>query len=105
MRVLQLHCDNIEFTPVKKEIKSAEDIEPSTKRLEEVVVAFIAVEKGDDSSVAKKAILEIIDSMKKVGCNKLLLYPYAHLSSKLASPSTALSVLKEMESLAKGLEV
>ena len=105
MRILQLHCDNIEFTPVKKEIKSAEEIEPVTKKLEEVVVAFIAVEEGDDTRVAKKAISEISESMKKVGCNKLLLYPYAHLSSKLASPSTALSVLKEMESLAKDLEV
>ena len=105
MRILQLHCDNIEFTPIKKEIKSAEEIEPSTKKLEEVVVAFIAVEEGDDSGVAKKAIAEIMESMKKVGCSKLLLYPYAHLSSKLAAPSTALSVLKEMESLAKDLEV
>ena len=105
MRILQLHCDNIEFTPVKKEIKSAEEIEPVTKKLDEVVVAFIAVEEGDDTRVAKKAISEISESMKKVGCNKLLLYPYAHLSSKLASPSTALSVLKEMESLAKDLEV
>ena len=105
MRILQLHCDNIEFTPTKKEIKSAEEIEPLTKKLEEVVVAFIAVEEGDDSSVAKKAVSEITESMKKVGCNKLLLYPYAHLSSKLASPSLALSVLKEMESLTKDLEV
>src|SRR3989337_2646520 len=105
MRILQLHCDNIEFTPTKKEIKSAEEIEPLTKKLEEVVVAFIAVEEGDNSSVAKKAMSEISESMKKVGCNRLLLYPYAHLSSKLASPSTALSVLKEMESLGKELEV
>ena len=105
MRILQLHCDNIEFTPVKKEIKSAEEVEPITKKLEEVVVAFIAVEEGDNSSVAKKAMSEISESMKKVGCNRLLLYPYAHLSSKLASPITALSVLKEMESLAKELEV
>ena len=105
MRILQLHCDNIEFTPTKKEIKSAEEIEPLTKKLEEVVVAFIAVEEGDDSSVAKKAVSEITESMKKVGCNRLLLYPYAHLSSKLASPSLALSVLKEMESLTKDLEV
>ena len=105
MRILQLHCDNIEFTPIKKEIKSAEEIEPSTKKLEEIVVAFIAVEEGDDSGVAKKAVSEITESMKKVGCNKLLLYPYAHLSSKLAAPSLALSLLKEMESLAKGLEV
>jgi len=105
MRILQLHCDNIEFTPIKKEIKSAEDVEPLTKKLDEVVVAFIAVEEGDDSSVAKKAISEITESMKKVGCNRLLLYPYAHLSSKLASPSVAFNVLKEMESFAKGLEV
>jgi len=105
MRILQLHCDKIEFTPVKKEIKSAEEIEPSTKTLDEVVVAFIAVEEGDDPTVAKKAVSEITESMNKVGCKKLLLYPYAHLSSKLASPSTALSILKEMESLAIGLDV
>ncbi len=105
MRILQLHCDNIEFTPTKKEIKSAEETESLTKRIEEVVVAFIAVEEGDNSGVAKKAISEITESMKKVGCNRLLLYPYAHLSSKLAFPSVALSILKEMESLAKGLEV
>ncbi|TSA18284.1 MAG: threonine--tRNA ligase [Nitrosopumilales archaeon] len=105
MRILQLHCDSIEFTPVKKEIKSAEEIEPSSKKIDEVVVAFVAIEDGDNSIVAKKAMLEITESMKKVGCKKLLLYPYAHLSSKLASPSTALSILKEMESLAMDLEV
>ena len=59
MRILQLHCDSIEFTPVKKEIRSAEEIEPTTKKLEEVVAAFIAVEEGDDFAVAKKAISEI----------------------------------------------
>ena len=105
MRILQLHCDNIEFTPVKKEIKSAEEIEPSTKRFDDIVVTFVAVETGDDSNVAKKAVFEIMESMKKVGCNRLLLYPYAHLSSKLASPSLAIYILKEMESLARGLEV
>jgi threonyl-tRNA synthetase len=105
MRILQLHCDYVEFTPVKKEIKSAEDIDPQTKRLEEIVVAFIAVEEGDNSEVAKKAMSEITESMKKIGCKRLLLYPYAHLSSKLASPSMALSVLKEMESNIHDLEI
>lgn len=105
MRILQLHCDYVEYTPVKKEIKSAEDLSPESKRLEEVVVAFVAVEESDNSTVAKKAIKEISDSMQKVGCKRLLLYPYAHLSSKLAAPTTALSLLKEMESEAQGLEV
>ena len=105
MRILQLHCDNIEYTPTKKEISSAEEITPEAKRYDEVVVAFIAVEEGDDSSVAKKAMNEITDSMKKVGCKKLLLYPYAHLSSKLASPTTALSILKQMGLLGTDLEI
>jgi threonyl-tRNA synthetase len=100
VRILQLHCDSIEFTPTKKEIRFAEEITPETKKLDEVVVAFVAVEEGDDSETAKKAISEIRAGMEKVGCNRLLLYPYAHLSSNLASPSLAQSLLKEMESQA-----
>jgi threonyl-tRNA synthetase len=106
VRILQLHCDSIEYTPTKKEIKSAEeDVSTEITRLEELVVAFVAVEKDDDSSVAQDAISQIKNSMEKIGCKKLLLYPYAHLSSNLASPSLAMSLLKEMESLASGLDV
>ena len=36
MRILQLHCDSIEYTPTKKEIKSAEEIEPKSTRIEAV---------------------------------------------------------------------
>ena len=106
MRILQLHCDSIEYTPTKKEIKSAEDIEnPETQRLEELVVVFVAIEDGDDSSVAQNAISQIKNSMEKIGCKKLLLYPYAHLSSNLAKPSVAMSLLNEMEINSSDLEV
>jgi len=106
MRILQLHCDSIEYTPTKKEIKMAEDIEnPQLQRLEEVVVAFVAIEDGDDSSVAQNAISQIKNSMEKIGCKKLLLYPYAHLSSNLAKPSIAITLLGEMENGASDLEV
>ncbi|MBA4453287.1 MAG: threonine--tRNA ligase [Nitrosopumilaceae archaeon] len=106
MRILQLHCDSIEYTPTKKEIKSAEEnIDTDTKILEELVVAFVAIEKDDDSSVAQDAISQVKNSMEKIGCKKLLLYPYAHLSSNLASPSTAISLLKEMEESASDLDV
>ena len=105
MRILQLHCDSIEYTPTKKEIKNAEDIVPETKILKEIVVAFVAIEDGDDSSVAQNAISQIKRSMEKIGCKKLLLYPYAHLSSNLAAPSTAMVLLKEMEAKASDLEV
>ena len=96
----------MEYTPTKKEIKSAEDnVSTETTRLEELVVAFVAIEKDDDSLVAKEAMSQIKNSMEKIGCKKLLLYPYAHLSSNLASPSLAFSLLNEMETLATDLEV
>ena len=100
------HCDSIEYTPTKKEIKSAEEIEnPQTHRLEELVVAFVAIENGDDSSIAQNAISQIKKSMEKIGCKKLLLYPYAHLSSNLAKPSVAMTLLQEMENNASDLDV
>lgn len=106
MRILQLHCDSIEYTPTKKEIKTAEEnVSTDTIHLDELVVAFVAIEKEDDSSVAQDAISQIKNSMEKIGCKKLLLYPYAHLSSNLASPSIAISLLKEMEESAQDLDV
>ena len=105
MRILQLHCDSIEYTPTEKEIKSAEEIEPKKTRIEEVVVCFTAVEENDDSDVAKNAIIDIQKSMKQIGCNKLLLYPYAHLSSDLASPGTGLKILKEMQEICTEIDV
>ena len=105
MRILQLHCDNISYEPTKKEIQSAEEIDPKPVSIDEVVVCFVAVEKDDNEDIAKDAISQIQESMKKIGCQKLLLYPYAHLSSDLAAPSTALSLLKLMESQCSELEV
>jgi len=106
VRILQLHCDSIEYTPTKKEIKTAEEnVSTDTIHLDELVVAFVAIEKEDDSSVAQDAISQIKNSMEKIGCKKLLLYPYAHLSSNLASPSIAISLLKEMEESAQNLDV
>ena len=70
-----------------------------------MVVCFTAVEKDDTEDVARDAISQIKESMKKIGCSKLLLYPYAHLSSDLSAPSTALSLLKLMESECTELEV
>lgn len=105
MRVLQLHCDNISYEATKKEIKSAEEIDPKPVSIDEVVVCFVAVEEGDDDNVALDAISQIKESMQKIGCKKLLLYPYAHLSANLSAPSTALSLLKLMESESSELEV
>ena len=100
MKILQLHCDSIEYTPTKKEIQIAEDIPNlATVSIQQVVVAFISIEKNDASETIHNAVSQIRSSMKNVGCNKLLLYPYAHLSSNLAPPKTALSLLCEMKKI------
>lgn len=101
MRILQLHSDFIEYKPIKKEIKMAEEAEKKKTRLEDIVVLFTAVEEGDNEGVARKAIDEIKSSLDVIKTNKVLIYPYAHLSKNLAKPVNALRVIKEMEAYAK----
>ncbi len=107
MRILQLHLDFIEYKLVEKEIAMAEEAEKEAKRLEEVVVLFTAVEEGDSEATARKAIEEVKAFLEKLKVNRVLIYPYAHLSSALAKPSEALKVIKAMETYAKeeGIEV
>ncbi len=101
MRILQLHADYIEYKPVQKEIAAAEEAEKTVTRFDEVVVLFCAVEKGDTDETAIKSVEEVHDFLGKLKVNRILIYPYAHLSSDLSSPSQALAVLKKMESEAR----
>ncbi|MCJ7699875.1 threonine--tRNA ligase, partial [Candidatus Bathyarchaeota archaeon] len=101
MRILQLHSNFIEYKPIQKEIAIAEDAEKKEKRFEEIVVLFTAVENGDSEAVGRKAIDEIETFLGKLKINRILIYPYAHLSSNLARPADALEIVKAMEAYAK----
>ncbi len=101
MRILQLHVDFIEYEPIKKEIAGAEEAAKGKVREEDTVVLFTAVEKGDDEEIAAKAVAELKGFLKNLGANKVMIYPFAHLSSDLARPADALPVLDAMESEAK----
>ena len=105
MKILQLHANFIEYRPVEKEIASAEECEERLHRLEELVVLFTCVEKGDTIETGRKAIADIKEFLDKIKSQRILIYPYAHLSSDLASPSEALRILKEMESYANSLGI
>jgi threonyl-tRNA synthetase len=87
--------------PVQKEIAMAEEAEKKENRLEEVVVLFTAVEEGDNAAVAQKAIDEVKAFLEKLKVKRILIYPYAHLSSNLAKPAEAIQVVKVMEAYAK----
>ncbi len=101
MRILQLHSNYIEYKPIEKEIEIAERAEKKETRIEDVVVLFTAVEEGDNETVATRAVEAVQDFLGKLGANKILLYPYAHLSSNLAKPAAALKILKAIEHGAK----
>jgi threonyl-tRNA synthetase len=64
MRILLLHADFIEYQPISKEILAAEDIpSKSSIKIDEVIVALIAVEKDDDlaTHTAAQSILNSIE--------------------------------------------
>src|SRR5512147_1083444 len=101
MRILQLHSNFIVFKPVEKEINIAEESEKVENRVEEVVVLFTAIEEGDNSALAQKAIDDARAFLGKIKANRILIYPFAHLSSNLSQPSQALAIIKDMEAYAK----
>src|SRR4030042_5613658 len=106
MRILQLHANSVVFTPIEKEIALAEEAEKKENRIEEVVLLLTAVEEGDNEALAEKVVNDVRAFLGKLKVNRILIYPYAHLSSNLANPIEALKVLKAMEAYArqKGVE-
>src|SRR5919205_321926 len=104
MRLLQLHSDFIEYEPISREISDAEENTSKTKvRLEDLVVTLISVEIDDDKDIVKNAVSEIKKYMDTVKSKRLLIYPYAHLSSCLASPTIAAEIIKSVEKISKEL--
>jgi len=101
LRILQLHSNFIEYTPIKKEVAIAEEAQKKIHKLNDIVVLFTCVEEGDNEKVAKQAIDEVKDALQELKAERILIYPYAHLSNNLAKPADALTVLKAMEKHAK----
>jgi len=98
MRLLQLHAEFMEYEPVEEELNDAEkDISKSKTRLESLIVVFVSIEKGDNKIIIEKAIEEIKNYTENLKVNRILIYPYSHLSSHLASPKFAFDIIKELE--------
>ncbi len=102
MKVLFLHANKIRFKPTKKALKDAEEVALKETEVKDCLVCLTSVEKLDESNpelAAKKLFENIKDVAKQVKAKTVVLYPYAHLSSQLASPQKALKVLQEARKL------
>ncbi|HWM53490.1 MAG TPA: threonyl-tRNA synthetase editing domain-containing protein, partial [Thermoplasmata archaeon] len=112
MRVLFLHVDYLEYDVREKALKGIPDVPQSKRhgRIEEALVCFISAEKRDEANlagVANAATANIADVAGQVRTKRIVLYPYAHLSSSLAAPGSAQELIAsvEKELVARGFDV
>ncbi|MFH1247062.1 MAG: threonine--tRNA ligase [Candidatus Micrarchaeota archaeon] len=99
MRLLQLHCDYVEYAVNKPAFKGAEQIsdeEKKAKKVNNALVVFTSVENGDNEEVIAKAASDIRKHLGEVKAETIVIYPYAHLSSNLAKPGDAILLLSKL---------
>lgn len=103
MKILFVHADYVGYR-AKEKTKFAEEVEDGRKvgRMEGPLIAFICVEGRDEglNGAVDEALREIEDVAKKVKAKNIALFPFAHLSPDLASPTFAIKLLTD---LGKGL--
>lgn len=110
MRMLLIHADRFSYEVTEK-TPIAEEVEEEAMRgsSEDCLVVFSAVERGDEKNVedvVSQAVEEVRRVAEQVGAKNIVVYPYAHLSSNLSDPETAIRVLRGVsESLSKHYSV
>ncbi len=108
MRILLIHADKFEYEITGKAIPKPEPLENLAKSgaFRNVLVAFCTVEESDErreAAVAQQASEAIAEIARSVATKSVLVYPYAHLSSNLASPDPAISILNQIQTKVSGL--
>ncbi|MFQ6012806.1 MAG: threonine--tRNA ligase [Thermoplasmata archaeon] len=97
MRILFIHADRFEYEATGKTKYAEEASEEELKgRFQDSLVCFISAERADEEDVeaiASKAADEIENVATQVKEKRIVLYPYAHLSSSLARPEKARQIL------------
>jgi len=102
MRLLLVHADRFEYEAREKAVKEPEPLDESHKKgaLENGLVVFSTVEKNDEQEpeqIATNAASSIEEVLGWLKTRKVMVYPYAHLSTSLASREPAISILKALE--------
>ena len=97
MKLLFLHSDHIEFEAKKPALRNPPTLTDAEKqgRVEDALVVMYSVEKSDEENLdgtVAAALHNIKDVSGQLKAERVVLYPYAHLSNSLASPSKAVLV-------------
>jgi len=107
MKMLMLHASLIKYRITEKALKEPEEAISPEGSFQEALVVFTTVEENDDEGVVKRATEEITRQAREVEAERVVIYPYAHLSSALASPGVSLALIKDLASALQegGVEV
>ena len=102
MKILSLHTDYIKFKPLKRALQSAgvlSDADKEEKHVENALAVLTAVEKSDTDAkgIVAKLVEAVREIAEQVNVTNIVLYPYAHLSSDLASPDIATAIFELAE--------
>jgi len=93
MRFVAVHADHLSVNVKSQAIDDAEQLKWRERQWSDVLVVFIAFERGDSEELLPKAEAEIRAIMEKVGVNNVVLYPWVHLTSNPSSPILAKHLL------------
>jgi len=105
LKVLQLHVDFVEYEPIQIESSVYEDVEKKVYRVDDALLLLISIEKDDSEELADEVVKDSLDFMDRMKINRLVLYPYAHLSTNLAPPHKALNILKKIREEASSKKI
>ena len=102
LRILLIHADHFEYEVLEKAIKEPEQVADSERKgiANDVLVSFCTVEKADEKNpenIARNTAESIREVADWVKTKRIVIYPYAHLSSSLASRDVAIAVLRNAQ--------
>ena len=106
MKVLFIHADKFGYETKSKAVPDPENLTEDQKKFSEreTLTVFCTIEKEDEKN-PRQVIFNALEEIKKVAeqlkVDKIVLYPYAHLSSSLAGRDVALQILTSLQEYLK----
>ncbi len=95
MRLLGIHADFLRYRATKR-TRMAEKVTVREDGMEDCCVLFTCVEAGDErepAGIVNRSADEVLVRLARIGVDRVIVYPYAHLTPALSSAAVALSVL------------
>lgn len=95
MKLLFNHVASFQYTATEQtDVGRDLDEAETTGETDEALLLKVCAEPGDDAATVTDAVAEISDVSNQLGgIDRIVLFPWAHLSDDLADPDTAQALL------------